>query len=370
MSELAIVEPLDVDYWTNSLVFAARVAEKVADTEFVSTALRGRPDAVAATILYGLEVGVTPMAALQGIHIVEGRPAPSAELMRALIFRAGHSIGVHEASGTRVRLSGLRRGRPETERVTVEWTLDMARAAGLLGRRNWQTYPRAMLMARASGDLARILFPDVIKGLGYVAEDAGADDVFGPPETTSRSTSRRALQRATATRPRPVDMDSDTQMEEPRSAPDGHGPPVSAEQPERTGDVGGPPSAPVWEDVRLPDVEPEETTPEEEPPPSTPDVPIGPRMVSPGPLKAIHAGLTKQLGTSATHEERLSMLGAIVGRYVESSKDLTRAEGYRVLDYMDRFETGAASFVMDPETGEVAVHDLRNEPPEDEGPER
>jgi hypothetical protein len=55
MSELATIDntapTLDVSYWGGVLVFAAQVADAVADTEFVPGALRGRREAVAATIL-------------------------------------------------------------------------------------------------------------------------------------------------------------------------------------------------------------------------------------------------------------------------------------------------------------------------------
>ena len=347
---------VDVDYWTNALVFAARVAEKISDTEFVSKELRGRPDAVAATILYGAEVGVTPMAALQGIHIVEGRPAPSAELMRALVFAAGHTIQVHDATGTRVRVSGLRRGRPEAERVTVEWTIDMARAAGLLGRKNWQTYPRAMLLARASGDLARILFPDVIKGLGYVAEEFATEDVFAPPETAPKRATRRALQRA----PRPsvpvVDDDSGAEPEAPTDAPD------QSDARERPADPA--PGYAGFDDITLPELEPDDATPEE-PPPSAPDVPIAPRMIAKGPETAIHAGMRHHLGTAVTRTERMAMLAAIVGRDVGSTSELTRDEGFRVLETFNRFEDGSATFDMDAETGAISVYPIDQEGPDD-----
>jgi hypothetical protein len=375
MSELALVEPsrgdLDVNYWTDCLVFAARVAEKVADTEFVSKSLRGRPEAVAAAVMYGIEVGVTPMAALQGIHVVDGRPAPSSELMRALIFAAGHTIAIHEATGQRVRVSGLRKGQPESERFVVEWTMDMARAAGLANKQNWRTYPRAMLMARATGDLARVLFPDVIKGLGYVAEDTAMDPREVPVEERAPEP-RKALQRG-----RRSTMDTDTH-DVPLDAPDPPSatagtsdgrPPVAPPRREETGgpaeraDGSGelPPSAPSGRvdeyDVPLPELEPE---------PSAPEPTSGMQPITPGPLKAIHTLLSGQLGSAATVEEKREMLSAIVGRVVESSKSLTRSEGYRVLDYLNRFENGAASWEMDPETGGITIQDLR-EPPDDDG---
>lgn len=350
---------LDVGYWGDWLVFAARVAEKVADTEFVSKDLRGRPEAVAATILYGAEVGVTPMQALQGIHVVEGRPSPSSELMRALIFRAGHTITVHESTGTRARVSGLRKGRPESERFVVEWTADMARAAGLLGRQNWQRYPRAMLIARATGDLARTLFPDVIKGLGYVAED---DADWQPGEVVEHEPPprRKAIQRTrkTASAPGAGEPAAIAPGADSVALPGDDDPPPSAPRPKPTpADVPYGPYAP--EDVELPD--------ELEPEPAPDEPPIAPRTISGGMLRAVQANLTEQLGTAGTPEERRALLGAILGREVDTSKTLTVAEGARVLDMMSRFNDGSAGWTMDPDTGAIAVDDLRSAPDEHDG---
>src|SRR3954471_9372796 len=94
--------PPHISRWVEILAPARQLAEVLADTEFVPKAMRGKPDAVTAAIMYGDELGLGPMQALAGMDVVEGKPRPSTELARALILRDGHTLTVHDATGSRV----------------------------------------------------------------------------------------------------------------------------------------------------------------------------------------------------------------------------------------------------------------------------
>jgi hypothetical protein len=65
-------------------------------------------------------------------------------------------------------------------------------------------------------------------------------------------------------------------------------------------------------------------------------------------LRALHAALTRELGTVATREEKLAMCRAIIGRPIESSKNLTRDDGAACLDMLGRIASGAVSWEFDP----------------------
>jgi hypothetical protein len=186
------------------------LATRIAGTEFVPAALRGKPEAVLAAILTGHELGIPPMQSLAKIHVVDGRPAMAAELMRALILREGHEIWVEEATTTRCTIVGKRAGSTHESRVT--WTLDDAKRAGLDGKKNWRTYPGDMLLARATSKLARLLFADVIAGVSYSVEELTDGDELadgdtggtagtaasGKPKGTRRRASRAATAKAAA----------------------------------------------------------------------------------------------------------------------------------------------------------------------------
>lgn len=179
---------------------AHELAVAIAKTEFVPTSLRGRPEAVMAAVLAGNELGLPPMTSLSKVHVIEGRPSLSADVMRALVLNRGHEVWCEDASSTSVTMAGRRAGSDQITRIA--WTMDDARRAQLERKQNWQRYPRAMLTARATGELCRLLFADVLAGISYTSEEvrdgftledddagdlAGAPDGVEPPAPKSRT---------------------------------------------------------------------------------------------------------------------------------------------------------------------------------------
>lgn len=182
------------DDWALVIRPIAELAEQVAGTEFVPAALRGKPAAVTAAILFGRELDMPPMQALQQVHVIEGRPSLSAEHLRAMVLAAGHILRVTGDGGQAIATG--RRRLPDgsyDEPVTVEWNIRMAQAAGLTGKKNWQKHPRQMLKARATAELCRDLFPDVTHGLDAVEalqDDEDALAVAGSPSQDTKRVSR------------------------------------------------------------------------------------------------------------------------------------------------------------------------------------
>jgi len=178
MTDLATTSPTPaapVSAEREQLNLLWKLAQMTSRTEMVPKVLRGRPDAAMAVMVYGHELGLRPMTALREIFIIEGTPSCSAKLMRSLIFRAGHKLIFQKMSKTECVVHGVRAdGQGE---ATVTWTLDDAKDASLLGKDNWKRYPRSMLAARATSELARLIFPDVT--IGYTPEELSRVDLSG-----------------------------------------------------------------------------------------------------------------------------------------------------------------------------------------------
>jgi hypothetical protein len=349
--------------WVGILQPAAELADRIAATEFVPGAMRGKPDVVCACILYGDELGLGPMQALSSIHVVDGRPSPSSELMRALIFRAGHQLLVRESSGSRCTVSGVRSG--QREGVTITWTIDMARQAGLAGKGVWNRYPRAMLLARASSELARVLFPDVVRGLSHIADDESIAQDFdawaqsmGPepeePEAPATKTVRRRkgnVEKAIAASPargrKPAAKKAAETTEEP--------PP-----PEPDLDDYRPPLPPAIEDVPLPAMPQPEIPASPELPPvddAAPDP--GTKPVQDRTRRALFAAF-RDLGIEDDREERLRICTTAVGREINSTRDLTQREALRVAHVLNDLAVGLLTIIHSP-SGEVVLMPTRED---------
>lgn len=148
-----------------------QMSEFLARSGLVGSALRGKPADIAVILMKGSELNVPPMTALAQINVIEGKPACTPELMRALAVRAGHRITFDELSSTTVKVTGTRGD--SGEKLTVTWDMDRARAANLAGKGTWKAYPQSMLVARATSELVRYHFPEL--GIGYVPEELGAE---------------------------------------------------------------------------------------------------------------------------------------------------------------------------------------------------
>lgn len=168
------------------------LASRIAATEFVPAAFRGKPEAVLAAMLTGREVGMGPMSALQRIHVIQGKPCIDAQGQRALVLAAGHDIWQQEATPTSCTYAGRRAGSENTQ--TVTWTIKDAQAAGLASKEMWKKYPRQMLAARASAELCRLIAPDAIQGLGLTVEELQDTE-----PTIAQPTSRPKVQRRPVT---------------------------------------------------------------------------------------------------------------------------------------------------------------------------
>lgn len=200
LPDIAPAPRQDTDSWVQVMAQVVRLAEHVAPTDFVPRGLRGNVPATTAAMLYGREVGLPPMTALTSIHVVDGRPGMSAEAMRSLVYAAGHEIVFDESTGAICRMRARRRA--SNEWTSLSWTIDMARAAGLMGKDNWKKYPRDMLIARCTTALCRMVFPDVIHGFRSTEELGDMGDSAAPPEPPRRSrTTRRHNQPAVTPQP-------------------------------------------------------------------------------------------------------------------------------------------------------------------------
>ena len=179
-------------------------AKALAPSDLLPKQYRGNPANVLVAIEYGAALGLEPMAAIQGIHVVEGKPTASAQLIGALVRKAGHRLRVQCDNGRAVATI-IRADDPDFT-FTAVWTLDRAQKAGLAGKGVWKQYPDQMLKNRAITEVARDACPEVLAGVSYTAEELGSDE---RPTSAPTPTVERLIPTATVAQVEEV-VDTDT----------------------------------------------------------------------------------------------------------------------------------------------------------------
>lgn len=195
---------------------AFTLATYLAKSNVIPKSLRGKAESVLAVVMAGMELGLTPMRALQSITIISGNMAMKTDLQLALVRRSGflayHDEGFELAGDTDGTLAArakdgakmlqlvahVPKGKPygwctvqrtgedqlrtyvfswlDAERVVAREQEDADDGSGgppqrqtvmkkLSEKHNYINYPQSMYPRRARGAVLQVVFGDVLAGL-------------------------------------------------------------------------------------------------------------------------------------------------------------------------------------------------------------
>ena len=161
-------------YITANLQERAAYIARIAPSTIIPTAYRGNPANAFVAAETGAALGLEPLQSLASIAVINGRATLSADLMAAVIRRAGHTLRIIENNPESVTAI-LIRDDDKTFKFEVTWDKNKAMKAGLWGQRGpWSQYPAQMLRARAITEVARQGASEVLMGMIYSPEDFNA----------------------------------------------------------------------------------------------------------------------------------------------------------------------------------------------------
>lgn len=144
-------------------------------------------------MLEGASIGLNPLQAVQGISVVNGRPALWGDALVAVVKGSpvfgGERIEAiadeRNPDRSGVRVTVWRKGDEENAHAE-QFTIGDAKRAGLWGKPGpWTQYPRTMLRHRAVALAYRQTFADVLKGVRYAEEERDAAETPVAPATTA-----------------------------------------------------------------------------------------------------------------------------------------------------------------------------------------
>jgi len=165
----------------------------LAKSDLLPRQYREKPANVLWAIEYGDAVGLSGVVAINGVHVIEGKPSPAASTAAALVRSKGHKLRVWfdprvEGAEFGAAFAELTRRDDPDFTFRASWSVEdslRAEICKLEGGQllqwsskhskwqvgNWQKFTRQMCKARALGEVCRDGAQDVLLGLIYLAEE-------------------------------------------------------------------------------------------------------------------------------------------------------------------------------------------------------
>lgn len=152
---------------------ALRFAKALAGSDLAPKDFRDKPDNVMIALQMGYEVGLSPMAAIQNIAVINGRPSIWGDAALAIVMAHRdyefHKETFEGPSEARIAICEIKRRGHDLH--TVRFSVADAKTGGLWKKDGpWTKYPDRMLQMRARSWAIRDKFADALRGLNIGEE--------------------------------------------------------------------------------------------------------------------------------------------------------------------------------------------------------
>jgi len=196
---------------------AVNLSGILSQSNIVPASYKGKKEDILVAIIMGSELGFSPIASLQNIATINGKPSIYGDAMLALVknsplcedvIETMHKGDKQEDSGAvcTVKRKGM-------EPVSVTFTVGDAIRAGLWKKAGpWTQYPKRMLQMRARSFALRDAFPDVLRGL------VATEELMDYPDVQDVSKGKKPAKQSPMSNPLDImniDEDGVIEMEEP-----------------------------------------------------------------------------------------------------------------------------------------------------------
>lgn len=156
---------------------AQRVAVMLAKSALVPETYRGKVENCLIAMEMANRIGASPMAVMQNLHIIQGRPSWSSPFIIASLNSCGrfHPLKfrqVGEANTDSYGYEAYTKTKAGEEVVGPAVTWAMIKAEGWLAKNGskWKTMPELMFRYRAAAFFGRLYAPDILMGMQTAEE--------------------------------------------------------------------------------------------------------------------------------------------------------------------------------------------------------
>jgi hypothetical protein len=288
---------VDIIQTTYSLPDKIAFAQALAGSSLIPQHYRSQPANVLVAIELGNALGIAPIVAINEVNVINGSPSLSASLMAALARQAGHKVRV--TGDDTAATCDIVRSDDSDFTYSVTWDEKKARNGGLWGKGHWAKDPGLMLKWRAISECVRLACSEVLGGVKYTPqeiEDMAPPTVTQVPVPPAESAARPPSIRDAIASRQAFEVVPATLKQEPAEA------------------------APTEPPVNL-------------------------RTDAQAKKLAV---LMRENGMD-NRDEALAYFGSLIGRDIDSTKELTKGEASKVIDAL----ASAKDAGVDPQTGEV-----------------